>query len=140
MACTVVQAARSDELHHHGDLDVAVAPGHVHAHAVHRVSHGVARRFFELLPDLGALDVLCDVQRALIRGDASSLSIAAASIVAKVLRDALMSALDLAHPGYDLARNMGYASEEHRMALRKLGPSPIHRRTFGDVSQRWLFS
>jgi ribonuclease HII len=96
-------------------------------------------------PDLLLVDALTVPgikveQQPIVKGDAQSASIAAASIVAKVLRDALMSALDLAHPGYDLARNMGYASEEHRMALRKLGPSPIHRRTFGDVSQRWLFS
>ncbi len=67
-------------------------------------------------------------------------SIAAASILAKVTRDALMLELDHEHPGYDLARNMGYGSEEHRLAIRRLGPSPIHRRSFGDVSQRWLFS
>jgi ribonuclease HII len=92
-------------------------------------------------PDLLLVDALTVPgikveQQPIVKGDAQSASIAAASIVAKVLRDAL----DLAHPGYDLARNMGYASEEHRLALRKLGPSPIHRRTFGDVSQRWLFS
>ena len=96
-------------------------------------------------PDLLLVDALTVPgikveQQPIVKGDAQSASIAAASIVAKVLRDALMSALDLAHPGYDLARNMGYASEEHRLALRKLGPSPFHRRTFGDVSQRWLFS
>src|SRR5215510_7370820 len=79
-------------------------------------------------------------QQPIVKGDAQSASIAAASIVAKVLRDALMSALDRQHPGYDLARNMGYGSEQHRLALRRLGPSPIHRRSFGDVTQRWLFS
>jgi ribonuclease HII len=98
-----------------------------------------------LQPDLLLVDALTVPgikvrQQSIVKGDAQSASIAAASIVAKVLRDALMSALDLEHPGYDLARNMGYGSEEHRMALRKLGPSPSHRRSFGDVSQRWLFS
>jgi ribonuclease HII len=79
-------------------------------------------------------------QLPIVKGDAQSVSIAAASIVAKVMRDALMLELDGKHPGYDLASNMGYASEDHRLAIRRLGPSPIHRRSFGDVSQRWLFS
>jgi ribonuclease HII len=98
-----------------------------------------------LAPDLLLVDALTvpglDVEQLpIVKGDAQSASIAAASIVAKVLRDALMSAFDLVHPGYDLARNMGYGSEEHRMALRRLGPSPIHRRSFGDTTQGWLFS
>jgi ribonuclease HII len=96
-------------------------------------------------PDLLLIDALtvpgiAVEQLAIVKGDAQSASIAAASIVAKVLRDALMSALDLEHPGYDLARNMGYGSEEHRLALRRLGPSPIHRRSFNGTTQGWLFS
>jgi ribonuclease HII len=96
-------------------------------------------------PDLLLIDALrvpgLDVeQRPIVKGDAQSASIAAASIVAKVTRDALMRQLDREHPGYDLARNMGYGSEEHRMALRRLGPSPIHRRSFGGTTQAWLFS
>lgn len=51
----------------------------------------------------------------------------------------VLGELDLKHPGYDLARNMGYGSEEHRIALRRLGPSPIHRRSFGGTTQAWLF-
>jgi ribonuclease HII len=95
-------------------------------------------------PDLLLVDALTvpglDVeQRAIVKGDALSVSIAAASIVAKVARDALMRDLDRAHPGYDLARNMGYGSEEHRDALRRLGPSTIHRRSFHGT-QAWLFS
>ena len=58
----------------------------------------------------------------------------------KVARDALMRDLDRVHPGYDLARNMGYGSEEHREALRRLGPSTVHRRSFGGTTQAWLFS
>jgi ribonuclease HII len=97
-----------------------------------------------LRPDLLLIDALSlpgleIEQQPIVKGDAQSASIAAASIVAKVARDALMRELDRAHPGYELARNMGYASEEHRTALRRLGPSPIHRRSFGDVSQAWLF-
>jgi ribonuclease HII len=96
-------------------------------------------------PDLLLVDALSvpglEVeQRAIVKGDAQSASIAAASIVAKVTRDALMRELDRAHPGYELARNMGYGSEQHRLALRRLGPSGIHRRTFFGTTQAWLFS
>ena len=77
-------------------------------------------------------------QRGIVKGDALSASIAAASIVAKVARDGIMRECDLRHPGYGLARNMGYASEDHRLALRRLGPSAIHRRTFSGT-QPWLF-
>jgi ribonuclease HII len=95
-------------------------------------------------PDLLLVDALrvpgLDVeQRPIVKGDALSVSIAAASIVAKVSRDALMRTLDREHPGYYLARNMGYGSEEHRVALRRLGPSPIHRRSFQGTTQTWLF-
>ena len=93
-----------------------------------------------LLIDALRLPDLAVEQLSIVKGDAQSASIAAASILAKVTRDALMLELDHEHPGYDLARNMGYGSEEHRLAIRRLGPSPIHRRSFGDVSQRWLFS
>jgi ribonuclease HII len=112
-----------------------------------RATHFAMRRAVEGLsepPDLLLVDALTipglDVeQHAIIKGDALSVSIAAASIVAKVTRDALMRELDLQHPGYGLARNMGYASEVHRDALRRLGPSSIHRRTF-QGTQAWLFS
>jgi ribonuclease HII len=95
-------------------------------------------------PDLLLVDALTipglDVeQRPIVKGDALSVSIAAASIVAKVARDALMRDLDRDHPGYDLARNMGYGSEGHRDALRRLGPTSIHRRSFHGT-QAWLFS
>jgi ribonuclease HII len=95
-------------------------------------------------PDLLLVDALTipglDVeQRAIVKGDALSVSIAAASIVAKVARDAVMRDLDRAHPGYGLASNMGYGSEGHRDALRRLGPATIHRRSFHGT-QAWLFS
>ena len=73
--------------------------------------------------------------RAIVKGDASSLSIAAASIVAKVTRDRWMDAQDALYPGYGFARHKGYGTREHLDALRRLGPCPIHRRTFGPVSQ-----
>jgi ribonuclease HII len=73
-------------------------------------------------------------QTALIHGDAIDGSIAAASIVAKEHRDALMRVLDEHHPGYGLARHMGYGTAEHMEALRRLGASPVHRRSFAPVA------
>lgn len=67
------------------------------------------------------------------RADAKSLSVAAASIVAKVYRDGLMRELARTVPGYGLERNVGYPSPEHRSALNRLGPSAEHRRSFGPV-------
>lgn len=69
-------------------------------------------------------------QVPIIKGDAKSISIAAASIVAKVTRDRLMMAYDKVFPGYEFASNMGYGSAKHIEAIRKLGLSPIHRRSF----------
>ena len=77
-------------------------------------------------------------QRAIVHGDALSVSIAAASILAKVTRDAQMIECDARFPGYGLSSNMGYASLDHREALRRLGPSRIHRRSFHGT-QPWLF-
>jgi len=77
-------------------------------------------------------------QRSIVKGDALSVSIAAASVVAKVARDGMMRECDVRHPGYGLARNMGYGSAKHRAALRRLGPSAIHRRSFSGT-ERWLF-
>lgn len=69
-------------------------------------------------------------ERALIHGDALSYSIAAASIVAKVTRDRELRLLDEQYPGYGFARHKGYGTAEHIQAIRALGPSPIHRRSF----------
>lgn len=77
-------------------------------------------------------------QRAIVKGDALSLSIAAASIIAKVARDGMMRDWDERCPGYGLARNMGYGSRQHLEALHRLGPSEIHRRSFAGT-QPWLF-
>ena len=71
--------------------------------------------------------------QGLIGGDRLSLSVAAASIVAKVWRDKLMVTLAQQHPGYGWETNMGYGSESHRAALQRLGPTPQHRRTFAPV-------
>ena len=91
-----------------------------------------------LLIDAFTVPALRVAQKALIKGDAISVSIAAASIVAKVARDEMMRACDERYPGYGLAHNMGYASEDHRDAIRRMGPSEIHRRSFHGT-QRWLF-
>jgi ribonuclease HII len=69
-------------------------------------------------------------QVPIIKGDAKSVSIAAASIVAKVTRDRLMVEYDQIFPGYDLAQNKGYGTKAHIEGLRKFGPTPIHRRSF----------
>jgi len=69
----------------------------------------------------------------IVRGDARSLSIAAASIVAKICRDRIMVDLAQQHPGYGWETNMGYPSKSHRLALQNLGVSPHHRRTFRPV-------
>ena len=72
---------------------------------------------------------------AIVDGDALCLSIAAASIVAKHERDRMMHDYDLAHPGYGWARNKGYGTRDHQAALARLGPSPLHRRSFGPVAR-----
>jgi ribonuclease HII len=73
-------------------------------------------------------------QTRLIYGDSLSLSIAAASVVAKVHRDALMRQLDQLHPQYGLASHKGYGTPEHRRALAEHGPCPLHRKTFAPVA------
>jgi ribonuclease HII len=92
------------------------------------------------LPDLALIDgnrapdLLCPA-RCVVGGDALCLSIAAASIVAKVTRDRLMARLDARFPGYGWDRNAGYATGAHRTALRALGPTRHHRAAFGTVRQ-----
>lgn len=69
-------------------------------------------------------------QKSVIKGDQLSVSIAAASIIAKVYRDEWMGEFDLLYPGYEFARHKGYGSEEHRRNIQKNGPTPIHRKSF----------
>jgi ribonuclease HII len=76
--------------------------------------------------------------QAVVDGDALCLSIAAASVVAKVTRDRWMVDADGRHPGYGFARHKGYGTAEHLAALNTRGPSPIHRRDFGPVRQLTL--
>ena len=75
---------------------------------------------------------------AVVGGDGQSLSIAAASVVAKVTRDRIMIELDARYPEYGFARHKGYGTREHLEALRVHGPCPWHRRSFAPVSQRTL--
>ena len=81
------------------------------------------------------IDCGCDCE-AVVSGDALMLSVAAASIVAKVTRDRLMTRLGLEHPGYGFERHMGYSVPEHFAALKKLGPTIHHRRSFAPVAAK----
>jgi ribonuclease HII len=96
-----------------------------------------------LQPDLVLVDgnaaprLPCAVQ-CVVKGDGLSLSIAAASILAKVVRDRGMTRLDARWPGYGFARHAGYATALHREALERLGPCPHHRRGFAPVDQARL--
>lgn len=74
-------------------------------------------------------------QRTVVKGDQLCLSIAAASIVAKVARDAMMVALDASFPGYGFAEHKGYGCASHLEALRRYGPTPVHRRSFAPVRE-----
>jgi len=86
-----------------------------------------------LLIDALALPEVSLPQRSIVHGDQLSLSIACASIVAKVSRDRYMVELDSLHPGYGLARHKGYATKEHLRCLQQLGPCSIHRQSFAPV-------
>jgi len=72
----------------------------------------------------------------LVRADSLSFAVACASIVAKVYRDRLMTEYDREYPGFGFASHKGYASKRHRLALRELGPTPLHRLTFRSVLPR----
>jgi len=85
-----------------------------------------------VLVDAMSLDWNC-AQTPIIHGDALSASIAAASILAKVERDAMMREFDVLYPGYDLASNKGYSAPAHLKALREKGPTPLHRMSFAPV-------
>lgn len=87
-----------------------------------------------LLVDAREIPGVAIPQTAIVHGDALDGSIAAASIVAKVYRDAIMRRLDERHPGYGFSRHMGYPTAFHVEALRKLGATPVHRRSFGPVA------
>ena len=83
-----------------------------------------------LLVDAVTIPHITIPQVPIIKGDAKSRSIAAASIIAKVTRDRLLEEYDALYPGYGLAKNKGYGTAEHIEALKRLGPTPLHRRSF----------
>jgi ribonuclease HII len=127
-------------------LALAVAVAEVDAETIDRINIYQASRLAmlqavqalsiqpdHLLIDAMRLDHHCP-QTRLFYGDALSVSIAAASVVAKVHRDALCRQLDLLHPQYGLASHKGYATPEHRHALATHGPTPLHRRSFAPVA------
>lgn len=97
-----------------------------------------AVRGLSIMPDLVLVDgnraprLSCPV-RTVVRGDALIKSISAASILAKVARDAILQDLDREYPGYGFAVHKGYPTAAHQRALEALGPSPVHRRSFGPV-------
>ncbi|WP_425358205.1 ribonuclease HII [Anaeromyxobacter dehalogenans] len=101
--------------------------------ALRRAVDGLSARPEHLLVDARKLPDLPFPQTPIVHGDALSLTIAAASILAKTARDALMAELDLVHPGYGFARHKGYPTAEHFEALGRLGACPIHRRSFTPV-------
>jgi len=124
----------------------AADPGEIDRLNILRATHLAMRRAvdgLELTPELLLIDGqevpgFEQPQRALVKGDARSVSIAAASVIAKQERDGTMREWSKHYPEYGLARNMGYGSRAHMEALRRLGPSKIHRRSFHGT-QRWLF-
>jgi ribonuclease HII len=129
----------------------AVAVGVVEAHAIDQINilrasklaMAVAVENLQVRPDVLLLDavtveILELPQIPLIAGDRRSVSIAAASIVAKVYRDLLMESYHDRYPVYDFRHNRGYATEGHQAALKLYGPSPIHRRSFEGVDEAML--
>lgn len=90
-----------------------------------------------LIDGVDMIDWPCP-QQPVIQGDGTSVSIAAASVLAKVHRDQLLVELDMVFPGYGLARHKGYCSQEHLEALARLGPTPMHRKSFAPVAQQVL--
>jgi ribonuclease HII len=127
-------------------MALAVAVAAVDAETIDRVNIYQATRMamlmavtgLEIAPDHLLIDAMridhgCP-QTRLIYGDALSISIAAASVVAKVYRDAMMCEMDTIYPAYGLASHKGYGTPFHRRALAEHGPTPLHRMSFGPVS------
>jgi len=101
--------------------------------AMRRAIEGLAVSPEHVLVDGRRIPKLELDQKAIVGGDGKSLSIAAASILAKTARDAVMDRLDAEHPGYGFCRHKGYPVPEHIAALKRLGVTPVHRRSFGHV-------
>lgn len=107
--------------------------GPANGRALHRAVLALRSPPHALLLDHFGLPECALPQLAITRGDAQCLSIAAASIIAKVFRDRWMSHCDARFPGYGFAQHKGYGTASHRAALRELGPCPLHRRSFSPV-------
>lgn len=103
--------------------------------AMRRAVDGLTSRPDFVLVDARRIPHCPTPQRGIIHGDALSASIAAASIIAKTTRDALMCELDSVHPGYNFATHKGYPTPEHCRLLKELGAAPIHRRSFARVRE-----
>ncbi len=103
--------------------------------AMKRAVEGLTVRPHYLLIDALTLPAVNLPQLPLVGGDRLSASIAAASILAKVTRDRLMVELDTLYPEYTFSKNKGYGTSEHMKVLRRLGPCPLHRRSFAPVKQ-----
>lgn len=126
------------------DWAVGIAePDEIDAVNILRATHRAMARAVAALPGGLPAHVLVDglpvrglpcPSTAIVKGDAKSLLVAAASIAAKVTRDRIMDDLDRRHPGYGFAKHKGYPTPEHLAALARLGPCPEHRRTFGPVA------
>jgi ribonuclease HII len=119
-----------------------VGPKAIDRANIRRASLGAMARAIALLrvtPDLVLIDGMDCIpgirfeQRAVIDGDARMLSIAAASIVAKVVRDRIMERLDRVYPDYGFAQHKGYGTPEHIAAIQRLGPCPLHRYSYSPV-------
>ena len=102
--------------------------------AMRRAVEALDARPDHLLVDARTIPGIGVPQTGIVGGDALDASIAAASVVAKVYRDATMQRLDTQHPGYGFARHKGYPTAQHLLALKRLGPSPVHRRSFAPVA------
>ena len=98
--------------------------------AMRRAVEGLPRLPQHVLVDARTIPGIAMPQNAFNKGDGLNFSIAAASIIAKTSRDAMMEALDREHPGYGFAAHKGYPTPEHRAAFMKLGPCPVHRMSF----------
>ena len=102
--------------------------------SMRRAVEGLSRHPDHVLVDARTIPGIRLPQTALVRGDSRDASIAAASIVAKVHRDAIMRRLDTRYPAYGFARNKGYPTPQHIEALRRVGASAVHRRSFAPVA------
>jgi len=145
----ILDPERRDELARQIKADaVAWASGRAEVEEIDRINiyHAgllAMRRAVEALPvvpefllvDARKIPHCAVPQRGIIRGDALSLSIAAGSIIAKTTRDAWMAELDTRYPGYGFASHKGYPTPEHFRALKRLGATPLHRRSFAPVRE-----